>query len=97
MDISVIIPSYRRCEDLDRCLRALARQQRPADEVVVVARADDAPTLALLSRPTWCPSALAVSERAVTDVRLGAVSASIAPIGMQQQGRTSFDQEMLPW
>lgn len=58
--ISVIIPSYRRCEDLDRCLRALARQQRPADEVVVVARADDAPTLALLSRwlRTASPDAL---------------------------------------
>ncbi|WP_454757491.1 glycosyltransferase family 2 protein [Cupriavidus campinensis] len=57
MDLSVIIPSYRRCDDLDRCLRALARQQRPADEVVVVARADDAPTLALLSR--WLSTASA--------------------------------------
>ncbi len=49
VDVSVVVPSYRRCEDLDRCLRALARQRRRADEVIVVARADDIPTLRLLS------------------------------------------------
>lgn len=55
MDLSVIIPSYRRCDDLDRCLRALVRQKRPADEVIVVARVDDAPTLALVSH--WLSTA----------------------------------------
>lgn len=55
MEVSVVIPSYRRCDDLDRCLHAMARQRRQAHEVVVVARADDAPTLALLSR--WLSTA----------------------------------------
>ncbi|PWT86454.1 MAG: hypothetical protein C5B58_01365 [Acidobacteria bacterium] len=42
--ISVIIPSYKRALDLKRCLEAIARQTRPPDEVVVVARVDDKET-----------------------------------------------------
>jgi glycosyltransferase involved in cell wall biosynthesis len=44
MTISVLVPTYRRPDDLERCLVALARQTRPADQVVVVARRDDEPT-----------------------------------------------------
>ena len=46
--LSVIVPTYRRPADLARCLAALEAQLRPADEVIVVARADDAATQALL-------------------------------------------------
>lgn len=42
--LSVIVPTWRRPEDLRRCLLALARQSRPADEVVVVTRAEDEPS-----------------------------------------------------
>jgi GT2 family glycosyltransferase len=42
--VTVAIPSYRRPQDLRRALEALARQDRPADEVIVVARRDDNPT-----------------------------------------------------
>jgi glycosyltransferase involved in cell wall biosynthesis len=42
--ISVLIPTYRRVPDLDRCLAAIAAQTRPADEVIVVARDSDAQT-----------------------------------------------------
>ncbi len=42
MRVSVIIPSYRRPESLARCLDALDRQVRPAEETIVVARDDDA-------------------------------------------------------
>lgn len=41
MKLSVVIPSYRRPRDLERCLESLARQTRPADEIIVVARTDD--------------------------------------------------------
>lgn len=41
MTISVLIPTYRRPADLRRCLAALARQERRADQVIVVAREDD--------------------------------------------------------
>jgi cellulose synthase/poly-beta-1,6-N-acetylglucosamine synthase-like glycosyltransferase len=48
MRIAVIVPTYRRPRDLERCLAALRAQRRPADRVVIVARADDAATHAVL-------------------------------------------------
>ncbi|HLM87315.1 MAG TPA: glycosyltransferase family 2 protein [Solirubrobacteraceae bacterium] len=41
MRVSVVIPTYRRPESLARCLDALDRQERPADETIVVVRDDD--------------------------------------------------------
>jgi glycosyltransferase involved in cell wall biosynthesis len=45
---SVVVPTFKRVSDLERCLAALARQDRPADEVIVIARADDVATTAAL-------------------------------------------------
>lgn len=45
--ISVVVPTYRRAEELARCLEALSAQTRPADAVVVVTRADDAESQAV--------------------------------------------------
>ena len=42
MRTTVVIPSYRRPQSLARCLDALERQQRPAQETIVVVREDDA-------------------------------------------------------
>jgi glycosyltransferase involved in cell wall biosynthesis len=42
MRVSVIVPTYKRPKSLRRCLDALARQDRPADEIIVVARPEDA-------------------------------------------------------
>jgi glycosyltransferase involved in cell wall biosynthesis len=42
MKISVFVPTYRRPNDLTRCLEALIAQTRPADEILVTARTDDA-------------------------------------------------------
>ncbi len=42
MRVSVVIPTYRRPQSLARCLDALDRQTRPAEEIVVVVRDDDA-------------------------------------------------------
>jgi GT2 family glycosyltransferase len=44
MDITVVVTTYRRPEDLSRCLQGLKRQTRLADEVVVVARDTDTET-----------------------------------------------------
>jgi glycosyltransferase involved in cell wall biosynthesis len=41
MRVSVIVPTYRRPESLARCLDALDRQERPAEEILVVVRGDD--------------------------------------------------------
>lgn len=56
--ISVIVPTYRRPAELQRCLTALAAQSRRADEVIVVVRDDDAPTRELLA--TWAAKSAAV-------------------------------------
>lgn len=45
MKISVIIPTYKRVEDLKRCLSALKNQDRPADEVFVICHVGDEATL----------------------------------------------------
>jgi cellulose synthase/poly-beta-1,6-N-acetylglucosamine synthase-like glycosyltransferase len=39
--IALIVPTYRRPEDLRRCLGAIANQRRPADQLIVVHREDD--------------------------------------------------------
>lgn len=44
MKVTVLVPTYRRPDDLARCLSALLHQQRSPDQIVVVARADDAAT-----------------------------------------------------
>ncbi|MBP0594682.1 glycosyltransferase [Paraburkholderia sp. LEh10] len=51
MKITVLVPTYRRPQDLARCLAALQRQERTPDEVVVVARPDDEATHACLRDP----------------------------------------------
>src|SRR5258708_1818043 len=48
MKLSVAIPSYRRPVDLRRALEALTRQDRPVDEVIVVARNVDGETHAVV-------------------------------------------------
>lgn len=48
MRVAVVVPSYRRPEFLRRCLEALSSQTEPAEEIVVVRRADDAGTAVLL-------------------------------------------------
>ncbi len=45
MKVSVIVPTWRRTADLARCIAALDAQRRLADEVIVVARAEDGATL----------------------------------------------------
>jgi glycosyltransferase involved in cell wall biosynthesis len=44
MPITVLIPTYRRAQDLARCLAALQKQTRLADEVLVVIRDTDTET-----------------------------------------------------
>ncbi len=48
MNITVLIPTYRRSQDLARCLEALRKQTRSADEVLLVVRDTDTETWTLL-------------------------------------------------
>ena len=49
MKITVIVPSFSRPLDLQRCLAAIGRQTRSADEVLVVGRESDNPTSEVVS------------------------------------------------
>ena len=57
--VSVVVPTYRRHHDLQRCLEALAHQRRPPDQVVVVSRTTD-PESSRLSGS--CANGLAVES-----------------------------------
>lgn len=48
MKVSVVIPTYRRPKDLERCLNALKPQTRSADEVLVIVRDSDDETQTFL-------------------------------------------------
>jgi cellulose synthase/poly-beta-1,6-N-acetylglucosamine synthase-like glycosyltransferase len=48
MKMTVLIPTYRRPQDLERCLRALQQQNCPADEVLTIVRDTDNETHAFL-------------------------------------------------
>jgi len=49
LSVTVLVPTYRRPDDLARCLSALLRQSRAPQQIVVVARADDEATHACLA------------------------------------------------
>ncbi len=54
MDISVLVPTYHRPQDLLRCLKALTMQTKPPFEVLVVVRESDAETFAALADFNSC-------------------------------------------
>src|SRR6266516_4104870 len=41
MKVSIVVPTWLRAQSLKRCLHAIARQTRQAEDVVIVGRADD--------------------------------------------------------
>jgi GT2 family glycosyltransferase len=79
MRVSVIVPSYRRPASLQRCLRALARQDTKPNEIIVVARDDDEATrqviatsevrcrLVTVSVPVGCPGFVAALNAGVSN------------------------------
>jgi glycosyltransferase involved in cell wall biosynthesis len=70
LHLSVLVPTYRRPADLQRCLAAIAAQSRRADEIIVVCRADDEATRTVLDR--WASDARLTS---VNVARPGVVAA----------------------
>lgn len=53
MRLTALVPTYRRAEDLKRCLTALQDQIRRPDQVVVVVRGEDEMTQELLASHRW--------------------------------------------
>jgi len=54
VQIDVIVPTYRRPEQLRRCLLALAAQHHQPSAVIVVVRVDDEDSKLTLPAPTEC-------------------------------------------
>ena len=76
MKLSVLVPSYKRVPELQRCLGALAHQSRLPDQVLLVVRADDHATLTMT--PSWTHR---LPLRLVTVTVAGQVNALNAGLG----------------
>lgn len=77
MHVTVVVPSYRRHQDLARCLAALRVQRREADAVIVTLRSDDTDAVALTAELATSWSVL----RTVMVDRVGVVAAMNAALG----------------
>lgn len=75
--ISVIVPTYRRPGELERCLSALAAQSRQADQIIVVVRDDDARTRDFLANWPAKATAIVVAGVSVPGV-VAAMNAGLA-------------------
>ena len=89
MKITVIVPTYRRPKDLSRCLEALKKQTRPADELLVVVRDTDAETWIFLE--TFTSETLPL--RTVTVSAPGAIAAMNAGLDAASGEIVSFTDD----
>jgi GT2 family glycosyltransferase len=93
--ICVLIPSFRRPADLSRCLGAVGSQERPAEQVVVVAREGDAPTweaIARAARPDRPVEGVGVAEPGV----VAALNAGLAAVHADVVALTDDDAAPRP-
>jgi len=77
LTLSVLVCTFRRPNDLRRCLNALAQQTRMPDEVIVVHRADDVQTIEFLGLYPATKFAL----RTIATDKIGVVAARNAGLG----------------
>lgn len=89
MKITVIVPTYRRTKDLTRCLEALQKQSRLADEVLVVVRDTDNETSKFLE--AIAPSTLPL--RTTTVSIPGVVAAMNAGLDIAQGEIVAFTDD----
>ena len=94
MKISVVVPTYARAQELNRCLQALSQQILPPDEIIVVCRKTDAETLDMIAQ--WSPKL--ASLRTVFVQHAGQVVALNAGIEAAKGEILSFtDDDASPW
>lgn len=77
MKITVLIPTYRRSQDLARCLESLKQQFRPADEIIVVVQAIDDETWQFLTQFDAAPLSLQTETVSVPG-QVAALNAGLA-------------------
>jgi GT2 family glycosyltransferase len=92
--ISVIVPTYLRTHDLERCLQAFSIQTRSADEIIVVVRESDRATLELLAEERWGTLKINVVKVIVP----GVVAAMNAGLAVAQGDVIALtDDDAAPW
>ncbi len=92
--MEVLVPTYRRTEDLRRCLDALRAQACPPAQVIVVARDTDEETRALLA--AYPPDALPLTVATVSEP--GAVEAMSRGLRLAQGDVLAItDDDAAPW
>ena len=89
MKITVIVPTYRRPKDLDRCLNALKQQTHPADEIIVTVRDTDTETWEFLEEFGYQTLPL----RIVTVRTTGVVAAMNAGLDVAQGDIIAFTDD----
>ncbi len=109
--VDVVVPTWKRPEDLARCLGGLAAQTRPADRVLVVVRPEDPASVAVVeawrSRMAVLGTALGVvtvgrpGQVAALNAALDALAPDDLPDGVPRDDRTAavlvvFDDDAVP-
>jgi glycosyltransferase involved in cell wall biosynthesis len=74
--VSVIIPSYNRCQSLPRALDSVLAQTRPAEEIIVVDDGSDDGTAAMLARDYPDLTCLVQDNRGVSAARNAGIRAA---------------------
>jgi cellulose synthase/poly-beta-1,6-N-acetylglucosamine synthase-like glycosyltransferase len=91
--ITVAVATCRRADALARCLEGIARQRRPADEVLVVHQSEDLETRELLAGARFC----LLPIRPVTVTAAGLVAARNASLGLARADVVAFvDDDAVP-
>ena len=76
MRISVVVPTYKRPQSLANCLDALDRQERAADETIVVVRASDTASQEVLQARRKPPRIVSVERAGVVAAMNAGIDAS---------------------
>lgn len=93
MTISVVIPTYGRPRELERCLEALQNQTRPPDRAIIITHNSDLETRLFLERK----NSNTVPISAISLKRAGQVAALNAGIGNAREEIISFtDDDAVP-
>ncbi|NJK34465.1 MAG: glycosyltransferase family 2 protein [Oscillatoriales cyanobacterium SM2_2_1] len=89
MDITLIVPTYRRPRDLARCLGAIARQTQRPDQLLLVVRDTDHETRDFLAAPTVAD----VSWQVVTVTEPGMIAAMNAGLDQATGAVVAFTDD----
>ncbi|RAU95109.1 glycosyltransferase [Paenibacillus sp. YN15] len=96
MMLTVVIPSYKRPQELANCLAGIDAQERQPDEVIVVCREEDAGTLAFVKQ--WEAAPAAYLKRHVQVSRPGVIHAMQTGVENASGDIVAFiDDDAVPW